>query len=191
MNFIIYKKATKIYSPENIVSQYHKSLKMADLYQVYSNYGGYAENFQNEEEEEQPVNRRAGSRAVAQAQEQAVQQKAQQAQAMQQVAPPQNNNNQQVGTGKQGSQAGTEHFSSYRRSNDYSFWDKMSMKRPEVVKLAVFSLVIVLAISIDRIGTHYLTKYITDNIFTNFQEFMLRLSYPVIVVLILWIIKAV
>jgi len=64
------------------------------------------------------------------------------------------------------------------------------MKRPEVIKLAVFSLVIVLAISIDRMTTHYLTKYITDNIFTNFQEFMLRLLYPVIVILLLWIIKA-
>lgn len=171
---------------------------MTDLYQVYANYGGYAENFQNEEEEEQPVRRRAGNRASAQeAQAQysqyAIQQQVmQQPVAQQQQSPPQQQANTSSSTGTSGttSAAGKEHFSSYKRSNEYSFWDKMSMKRVEVIKLAVFSLVIVLAISIDRIGTHYLTKYITDNIFTNFQEFMLRLSYPVIVILALWIIKA-
>lgn len=77
----------------------------------------------------------------------------------------------------------------YQRES-YSFFDKMSMKRSEVVKLAVFSLVIVLAIAIDRMGTHYLSKYITDNIFTNFQEFMIRLSYPVVVFLVIWIVKS-
>jgi hypothetical protein len=76
----------------------------------------------------------------------------------------------------------------YRR--DYSFWDKMSMKRGDIIKLIVFALIIVLGISIDRITTHYLTKYISDNILTDFQEFMLRLSYPVVVILVLWIIKS-
>lgn len=75
-------------------------------------------------------------------------------------------------------------------SLSYSFWDRMALKRSEVIKLAIFALVIVLAIALDRIGTHYLTKYIADNIFTDFQEFMLRFSYPIIVFLIIWIIKA-
>ena len=82
-----------------------------------------------------------------------------------------------------------EYTPSYRRSQ-ISFWDKMSMKRPEVMKLAIFSLVIVLAIAIDKMSSHYLSKYISDNIFTDFQEFMLRLSYPVIIFLILWIVKS-
>lgn len=78
----------------------------------------------------------------------------------------------------------------YKRNTSYSFWDRMALKRSEVIKLAIFALVIVLAIALDRIGTHYLTKYLSDNIFTEFQEFMLRLSYPVIVFIILWIVKA-
>jgi hypothetical protein len=64
------------------------------------------------------------------------------------------------------------------------------MKRSEVVKLAVFSLVIVLAIALDRIGTHYISKYINDNVFTEMQELLLRASYPVTVFLILWIVKS-
>ena len=76
----------------------------------------------------------------------------------------------------------------YRR--DYSFWDRMSMKRGDIIKLIVFALIIVLGISIDRLTTHYLTRYVADNILTEFQEFMLRLAYPVVVILVLWIIKS-
>ena len=64
------------------------------------------------------------------------------------------------------------------------------MKRSEVIKLAIFSLVIVLAISLDRIGTHYITKYLNDNILSDMQELLLRISYPVVIFLILWIIKS-
>ena len=72
----------------------------------------------------------------------------------------------------------------------YSFWDRLSLKRPEVMKLAIFSLVILLAISLERIGTHYINKYLADNVLTDFQEFMIRLSYPVIVFLLLWVFKS-
>lgn len=76
------------------------------------------------------------------------------------------------------------------RRPSYSFWDRMVLKRPEVIKLAIFSLVIVLAISLDRIGTFYMSKYIGDNILTDFQELMLRMSYPIIVFIVLWVIKS-
>jgi hypothetical protein len=89
----------------------------------------------------------------------------------------------------QGSQGSHGHVA--KRNPSYSFSDRMAMKRGEVIKLAMFSLVIVLAISLERIGTHYLTKYLSDNLFTEFQEFMLRLSYPVIVFILLWIIKSI
>jgi len=72
----------------------------------------------------------------------------------------------------------------------YSFWDRMSIKRSEVIKLAVFALVIVLGISLDRMGTFYISKYLSDNILTDVQELMVRLAYPVLIFLILWIIKA-
>ena len=77
-----------------------------------------------------------------------------------------------------------------KRSPSYSFWDRMTIKRPEVMKLGVFALVIVLAISLERIGTHYLGKYLSDNIFTDLQELMLRFSYPIGVFLFIWIVKS-
>ena len=79
----------------------------------------------------------------------------------------------------------------YKKNNGYTFWDRMNIKKSEVIKLALFSLVIVLGIAIDRIGTHYLSKYVSENILTDFQEFLLRLSYPIIIFLMLWVLKAV
>ena len=73
---------------------------------------------------------------------------------------------------------------------NYSLWDRMMMKRPEVVKLAIFALVIVLGISFDRLGTHYLNKYLSDNILSDTQELLLRLSYPIMIFIILWIVKS-
>lgn len=77
-----------------------------------------------------------------------------------------------------------------KRPYEYTFWDRMSLKRPEVVKLTIFSLVIVFAIAIDRMGTHYISKYISENVLSDMQEFLLRLSYPIIIFLILWIAKS-
>ncbi len=78
-----------------------------------------------------------------------------------------------------------------KRGNEYSFFDRMNLKRTEVIKLSLFSLVIVLGISIDRMLTYYLSKYIGDNILTDFQEFLLRISYPITIFLLLWIFKAI
>lgn len=69
--------------------------------------------------------------------------------------------------------------------------DRMNMKRGEVIKLALFSLVIVLGISIDRMLTYYLSRYVEDNVLTDFQKLLLRLSYPIAVFLLLWIFKAI
>lgn len=97
--------------------------------------------------------------------------------------PPENMYSQQ-----QGQSSSTQQ--KYKQQPSYSFWDRMTLKRPEVIKLAVFSLVIVLAISLDRIGTHYITKYLNDNVLSELQELLLRISYPITIFIILWIIKS-
>jgi len=79
----------------------------------------------------------------------------------------------------------------YKRTVEYNFLDKMNLKKSEVIKLALFSLVIVLGISIDRMLTYYVSKYINDNVLTDFQELLLRLSYPITIFLLLWIFKAI
>jgi hypothetical protein len=78
-----------------------------------------------------------------------------------------------------------------QRKGEYNFIDRMNLKKTEVIKLALFSLVIVLGISIDRMLTHYLSRYINDNVLTDFQELLLRLSYPITIFLLLWIFKAI
>ena len=46
-----------------------------------------------------------------------------------------------------------------QRRFEYTFLDRMNMKKSEVLKLALFSLVIVLGISIDRLSTYYISIY--------------------------------
>ena len=76
------------------------------------------------------------------------------------------------------------------RTPEYSFWDRMAMSRNDVLKLFILSLIIVLGISLERLGSHYIKQYLTDNVLSSLQEFIVRLSYPVIIFLFLWIIKS-
>ncbi len=106
--------------------------------------------------------------------QQLAQQQSQQMQQQQQIMQPQNNNDQ-----------------NYKRRVEYNFLDRMNIKKSEVIKLALFSLVIVLGISIDRMLTYYVSRYINDNVLTDFQELLLRLSYPITIFLLIWIFKAI
>lgn len=72
-----------------------------------------------------------------------------------------------------------------------TFWNRFVSKKYEVFKLFLFSLVIVLAIGTDKIFGHYLNKYINENILTNTQELIIRVSYPILIILVLWIFKAI
>jgi len=98
---------------------------------------------------------------------------------------------QQMMNPQQANEQAAAAAAAYRRKNEYNFLDRMSLKKTEVIKLALFSLVIVLGISIDRMLTHYLSRYINDNVLTDFQEILLRLSYPITIFLLLWIFKAI
>jgi hypothetical protein len=169
---------------------------MAELSLVYGENDGnyFSQNDYETDKQRQPS--MGGSSQMQQMQQmqhsQNVQQQVvQQAQQSQQAQQPVVMMKQQGSNVKEGFQnmSPQEYVSSYRKTS-YSFWDKMTIKRPEVMKLAIFSLVIVLAIAIDKMTSHYLSKYISENIFTDFQEFMVRLSYPVLIFLLLWILKS-
>ena len=72
-----------------------------------------------------------------------------------------------------------------------TFWNRFIGKKYEVFKLFLFSLVIVLAIATDKVFVHYLNKYINENILTNIQELIIRVAYPILIILLLWIFKAI
>ena len=76
------------------------------------------------------------------------------------------------------------------RNPEYSFWDRMIMSKREVLKLFILSIVVILGISLEKLGSHYITTYLSSTDLSSFQEFMVRLSFPIIVFLILWIIKS-
>ena len=77
-----------------------------------------------------------------------------------------------------------------QRNPEYSFWDRMVLARNDVLKLVLLAFVIVLGISIFSIGNHYLTQYLSDNILSSTQEFIVRISYPILIFILLWIIKS-
>jgi membrane glycosyltransferase len=76
------------------------------------------------------------------------------------------------------------------QTSSYSFWERMVSTKTDVIKLAVFALVILLGISMDRIGTYYISKYLTENSFSYIQELIIRISYPIFIFILLWIIKS-
>ena len=78
----------------------------------------------------------------------------------------------------------------YQRTPQYSFWDRMMMSRSDLLKLILLSFVVVLGISIEKFGSHYINSYLTDNILSPIQELLVRLSYPLLIFIILWIIKS-
>jgi len=78
----------------------------------------------------------------------------------------------------------------YQRNPEYSFWDRMVMSKREVLKLFILSIVVILGISLEKVGFHYITMYLESTDLSTFQEFLVRISFPVIVFLILWIIKS-
>ena len=77
-----------------------------------------------------------------------------------------------------------------QRNPEYSFWDRMTLSRNDVFKLVLLAFVIVLGISIERIANHYITLYLSDNILSSIQEFIVRISYPILIFIFLWIIKS-
>lgn len=71
-----------------------------------------------------------------------------------------------------------------------SFWDRMGYKKADVFKLFMFALVILLAISMDKLLFHYLKNYIEENMMNSTNEFLIRLCYPISIVVVIWILKS-
>ncbi len=163
----VIERKDNAYSPQKVSSQ--------QLHQLALN------NDMNGDDKQMMQQAQPQSQSMQIAQQQLAQQLAQQQsqqmqqqQMQQQIMQPQNNTDQ-----------------NYKRRVEYNFLDRMNIKKSEVIKLALFSLVIVLGISSDRMLTYYVSRYINDNVLTDFQELLLRLSYPITIFLLLWIFKAI
>ena len=71
-----------------------------------------------------------------------------------------------------------------------SIWEKMGDSKSDVFKLFMFALVILMAISIDRFIFHYIRNYIDENVMNTTNEFLFRLSYPVAILVVVWLLKS-
>jgi len=71
-----------------------------------------------------------------------------------------------------------------------SLWDRIAMKKWEVFKFFLMSLIIVLALAIDNVAAHYMSAYIAKSFLTENQEMLVRFAYPVGIVLLIWVLKA-
>ena len=77
-----------------------------------------------------------------------------------------------------------------QKASSNSFWDRISEKRLEVLKIFMLSLIVLLAISMDHVFVHYLTTYISNSLLTYTQEILVRASYPIAILLVIWFLKA-
>ena len=59
------------------------------------------------------------------------------------------------------------------------------------MKVMMFAFIILFAISMDKLFTHYISQYISQSILTDTQELLIRAAYPVAILLVIWIVKAI
>ena len=71
-----------------------------------------------------------------------------------------------------------------------TFWDKLGSTRNDIFKLFIFALVILVAISLDRFLFFYIKNYIDENMMNPTNEFLFRLSYPVALLVLIWLLKS-
>ena len=71
-----------------------------------------------------------------------------------------------------------------------SLWDSLWARKRDVLKLLFLSLTILAAISTHSVVSTYLTRWIDDADWTPRIEAIVRVAYPVTVVLVLWLLKA-
>ena len=75
------------------------------------------------------------------------------------------------------------------KKNNSSIVSKFINKKKDMIKILQLSLVILLALSIHFMLKHYVKLHILENDYNTRKEFLFRLSYPLIIFVIIWITK--
>jgi hypothetical protein len=66
------------------------------------------------------------------------------------------------------------------------YLDRLWGKKRDVLKLVMFMLVFMLALSLHWVAKHYMKEYMDANALTTSKEFMFRMLYPCAVLFIVW-----
>jgi len=67
-----------------------------------------------------------------------------------------------------------------------SYWDKLMAKKKDIIKFLQSALIIVFALSVHFLISHYFQQYISSNDVSFERELILRLLYPIGIVFIAW-----
>lgn len=76
------------------------------------------------------------------------------------------------------------------KGNSVGYLDKLLSKKRDVTKLIVFSLVVLLALSLHDVLSFYIKQYLDEAALTAIKEFCVRIIYPIVILFVLWNIKA-
>jgi hypothetical protein len=74
----------------------------------------------------------------------------------------------------------------YMEQNRVGYIDKLLNKRRDILKMVMFCLVILLALSFHTVIKHYYKLYFESCVLTPTKEFFLRMVYPVVILFALW-----
>lgn len=70
------------------------------------------------------------------------------------------------------------------------YFERMGLRRREVVKLLVLAVMVTLGISLHWVGSHYIAEWIESSDFDAKQRLAIRVSYPAIIIFVIWNLKA-
>ena len=70
--------------------------------------------------------------------------------------------------------------------NSISYWDKLMNKKKDIVKFLQSALIIVFALSVHFLISHYFHQYLSSNDVSFERELILRLLYPIGIVFVAW-----
>lgn len=76
-----------------------------------------------------------------------------------------------------------------QQQSEPGYFEKLMSKKRDLGKLFIFSLVVLLALSLHMFVEHYLVLYITNNDMSFERQVLLRALYPVAVLFLLWNLK--
>jgi hypothetical protein len=75
-------------------------------------------------------------------------------------------------------------------NNELGYFDMLGSKKRDMLKLVIMAMMILLALSLHSLVSFWMKEYLDSNDFSFRQEVGIRLLYPVVVLFILWNLKA-
>ena len=75
-------------------------------------------------------------------------------------------------------------------NNEVGYFDMLGSKKRDMLKLVIMAMMILLALSLHSLVSFWLKEYLATNDFSFRQEIGIRLLYPLLVLFILWNLKA-